>query len=91
MIRVTVLGLAVAVSGCTISPALQRGSEETVRLYRAANADLSQSATAWLCRGMSIYEWTQRYGDNLEKARAWRTLCQDEMVKALPSIDAESP
>ena len=48
-----------------------------VKGYGAQAADAELQNLEWaLCQGISVGAFKRRYGQNPEKAKAWRTLCE---------------
>jgi len=80
----TIVLLALGIlSGCTTSPTLDGASAQYVDSRRDLHADLTATAEAWQCRGMSVYEWQRAYGTP-DRADAWRTLCGTAQVMPTP-------
>lgn len=47
------------------------------------NDAAAQAAETTICRGISIGAWIRSYGADPEKAKAWKTLCEDQ-IEVLP-------
>lgn len=47
------------------------------------NDAAAQVAETTICRGISIGAWVRAYGADPEKAKAWKTLCEDQ-IEVLP-------
>jgi hypothetical protein len=45
-----------------------------------ANDEALESAEFVICRGISVGAWMRRYGSDLEKSRAWRVLCSEQII-----------
>lgn len=68
MRKLLIVGLFIVLTGCAeIKFATDKGA--------AAEDEALASATYVLCRVVSIGAWIRAYGNNAEKAAAWRTLC----------------
>ena len=74
--RTLILILVVFLSGCA-------GIGPVVEAVASLEDQSRVQAELILCRGISIGAWIRAYGDNPEKAAAWRLLCQDTW-KAMP-------
>lgn len=48
-----------------------------------ANDAAAVSAETTICRGISIGAWVRHYGNDADKAKAWKVLCNDQ-IKAMP-------
>ena len=59
-----------------MSPQVNEISQEYVDARRSLHNDLTDLADAWLCRGMSIYEWRRRF-NTPEKVSGWKAICAD--------------
>jgi starvation-inducible outer membrane lipoprotein len=73
--------LAVALlflAGCQTLPA-------AVEAGARAHDGAVDAAETTLCRAISIGAWMRAYGGEPDKARAWRTLCEDR-IKATPAV-----
>lgn len=57
-------------AGCTTIDAGQIAEKGA-----AVNDEARESAEFVICRAISVGAWTRAYGQNAERAQAWRTLC----------------
>ena len=83
MRNMTTLLAAGILSGCSASPTIDGVSSQYVDSRRELHTDLTATAEAWQCRGMSVYEWQRAYGTP-ERAAAWRVLCGTAQVMPIP-------
>lgn len=74
--KTLLLAALLALSGCSSLTNL-------VNAGAKVNDAAAESAEVTLCRGISIGAWIRSYGIDPEKAKAWRTLCDDK-IGALP-------
>ena len=63
-------------AGCsTLTGLVSRGAE--------LNDAAVTTAETTLCRGISIGAWMRAYGQDVNRAKAWKVLC-DEKIGAMP-------
>ena len=71
----TVLALSLLAGCSTLTNLVSAGAE--------ANDAAVTTAETTLCRGISIGAWMRAYGSDVNRAKAWKVLC-DEKIGALP-------
>jgi hypothetical protein len=80
-VRAAVVALTAILAGCSMSPTVDMASTEYVQARRDTHSDITDASEAWICRGISVYEWMRRYGTP-ERAAGWQAICEDG--KSLP-------
>lgn len=70
---------ALALAGCTSFDALQSGIAQ--QGAKVAD-DVRESAEFTLCRAITVGAWVRAYGQNAERAQAWRVLCSPRVEQS---------
>jgi hypothetical protein len=66
--------LGIGLTGCgTLQPFAAKGADVYDQLRLGAEFTL--------CRAISVGAWVRAYGGNVEKAQAWRAICQEPIAE----------
>lgn len=70
--------LAMSLVGCAEWTALKSGARTEAALIAD---EVRDSTEHMLCRGMTIGAWVRAYGNDSDRAGAWRTLCSSRSTE----------
>ncbi len=76
MKAILALVFALGLTGCA-------GFQSIISGGAQINDAAALAAETTICRGISIGAWVRAYGSDQEKAKAWKTLCEDQ-IEVLP-------
>ena len=77
--RWLLLALLGPLAGCSTSQTIDAAADEYVDRRRSIHSDLTDGSLAWLCRGITVFEWRLRF-DTAEKVAGWRAICNHQMT-----------